>query len=189
VRHLVPATRRLIKSLLLFRNERSGAEAFDSAHNNSAKPSIFVRVWNSSRRMEAVTDGRSTISLLAATAILSAILGSSYGTTFNGTCAAMRTRLSAVLNGGCPDSADPVTLQRLSGGRHSEPRQPFAFVCTNCGSLLDAAENMLANGVTGGLPGLARDRAGLAAGSRKKTPARAEARPSGLRLVTWSGSG
>jgi hypothetical protein len=37
-----------------------------------------------------MTDSRSTISLLAAAEILSAILSFSYGATFNGACAAIK---------------------------------------------------------------------------------------------------
>jgi putative transposase len=56
------------------------------------------------------------------------------------------------------------------------------FVCTNCGIIFDAdaAKNILKLGIspTGGLPGMACvNRARRPAGSRKKTPAREEARP------------
>ncbi|MBN8990568.1 MAG: transposase [Rhizobiales bacterium] len=57
------------------------------------------------------------------------------------------------------------------------------FVSTNCGSIFDAdvnaAKNILKLGIspTGGLPGWPVNRAGLPAGSRKKTPVRVEARP------------
>jgi len=49
-------------------------------------------------------DSRSTVSLLAAAAILSAVLGFSYDATFNGACEAVKDAHSAASNGGCLDT-------------------------------------------------------------------------------------
>jgi hypothetical protein len=54
--------------------------------NVDLRPHVTAREWSSFRIM----DNRSTISLLAAVAILSAILGLSYGATFNGACAMIK---------------------------------------------------------------------------------------------------
>jgi hypothetical protein len=128
-----------------------------------------------------MTDSRSTISLLAAAAILSAILGFSYGATFNGASAVIKDAPFGYVGWWLSrHRLDPAqTSQRCSACQAVDAASRISrsrFVCTNCGSLFDAdinaARNMLAIGVTGGFPGLARDRAGLPAGSRKRRPRR-----------------